>query len=416
VPLIENYNEDLASRTSPTAVENSARDFPMFWTPFVNCPWSESSNQLGLSYYSGIYSPKRMRSTAFAGLVGNAAIPNLIFFDLFTMTEDALVHGVSDVALQMQDLKPSLLGPLTRAQPSISVKNQALRAKAWSEDVVGSNTVCIHAIVLNIENGFQTVAAQVSNVPRLPANITAVLPFEDNGDRQVQVINGEIRDMIPPNSVNVYRIGCSVPPPDATNLSPNPSFEMPSLLGGISGWSGGRAGWWASDGHDLRARMFLDTTRPQHGRYALRITVPSMAPLTTMWSQACVDPYYPKVHSKPECNADSDGMQLPKKTKFVIKLWARTDHAKVMKLEVLSGGWVVDPAEASAFHTVGKYARKETFAEANITSTWQLITATVAPSAQDRNLQLQIHGGPGMIYIDNTFIGANLTEVDNVLI
>jgi len=288
VPLIENYNEDLASRTSPTAVENTARNFPMFWTPFVNCPWSESSNQLGLSEYTGIYSPKRMRSTAFAGLVGNAAIPNLIFFDLFTMTEDSLVHGVSDVALQMQDLKPSLLGALTRAQPSISVASQALRAKAWSEDVLGSNTVCIHAIVLNTVNSFQSVAAQVSNIPSLPVNITAILPFEDKADRQVPVINGEIRDMIAPNSVNVYRIGCSVPPPDTTNLSPNPSFEMPSLLGGISGWSGGRAGWWASDGHDLRARMFLDTTRPQHGRYALRITVPSRAPLATMWAQACV--------------------------------------------------------------------------------------------------------------------------------
>eukprot|EP01043_Picozoa_sp_COSAG02_P006453 COSAG02_NODE_183_length_30560_cov_8.912695_26_plen_119_part_00 len=38
VPLIENYNEALAARTGPSAVENTARDFPMFWTPFVNCP------------------------------------------------------------------------------------------------------------------------------------------------------------------------------------------------------------------------------------------------------------------------------------------------------------------------------------------------------------------------------------------
>ena len=49
VPLIENYNKDLSSRSSPSAVENTARDYPMFWAPFVNCPWSESSNQMGTS-------------------------------------------------------------------------------------------------------------------------------------------------------------------------------------------------------------------------------------------------------------------------------------------------------------------------------------------------------------------------------
>ena len=38
VPLIENYNEDLGSRTGQSAVENTARAYPMFWAPFVNCP------------------------------------------------------------------------------------------------------------------------------------------------------------------------------------------------------------------------------------------------------------------------------------------------------------------------------------------------------------------------------------------
>ena len=60
VPLIENYAEDLASRSSPGSVENTARTFPMFWTAFVNCPWSESANQLGLSetdYKGGCETP-----------------------------------------------------------------------------------------------------------------------------------------------------------------------------------------------------------------------------------------------------------------------------------------------------------------------------------------------------------------------
>lgn len=114
---------------------------------------------------------------------------------------------------------------------------------------------------------------------------SAFLPFEDNGERTVMVNSGSLHDMIAPNSVNIYRIGCTLPPPDKHNFSPNGDFEMHGLLGGVTGWSGGRAGWYSSDGHDLRARMFLDTTRPQHGRYALRITVPTAAPLTTGWAQ-----------------------------------------------------------------------------------------------------------------------------------
>merc|ERR1719221_294313 len=101
--------------------------------------------------------------------------------------------------------------------------------------------------------------------------------------------------MIAPNSVNVYRIGCNVTAADASNLSPNPSFEDPFLLGGVSGWSGGRAGWWGDDGHDTRARLFTDTSNPQHGRYSLRIHVPSTAPLVIPWAIDCT----------PSCNEDT---------------------------------------------------------------------------------------------------------------
>ena len=38
-----------AERIAAGAVENTARDYPQHWTPFVNCPWSETSNQMGLS-------------------------------------------------------------------------------------------------------------------------------------------------------------------------------------------------------------------------------------------------------------------------------------------------------------------------------------------------------------------------------
>ena len=105
--------------------------------------WSESSNQLGLSEETGVYSPQRMRATAYAGLVGDARIANLVFFDYFTNTEDRLLHGVENIAEEMADLKPSLLAPVTLAQPIAQVRGPgagSLRARAWSEEVLGSNT------------------------------------------------------------------------------------------------------------------------------------------------------------------------------------------------------------------------------------------------------------------------------------
>eukprot|EP01043_Picozoa_sp_COSAG02_P006452 COSAG02_NODE_183_length_30560_cov_8.912695_25_plen_355_part_00 len=227
-----------------------------------------------------------MRATAYAGLVGDARIANLVFFDYFTNTEDRLLHGVENIAEEMADLKPSLLAPVTVAQPIARLSGPgagSLRARAWSEEVTGSNTICVHLIVLNTLNIFQIVNATITGMSR---HATAVLPFEGDADRKVQVANGILNDAIAPNTVNVYRIGCTVAAPPTENISPNPSFETPSLLGGVAGWSGGRAGWANSDGHDTRARMFLDTTRPQHGRYALRITIPSKEPLVQPWCES----------------------------------------------------------------------------------------------------------------------------------
>ena len=400
----------LSTRIAAGAVENTARDYPQHWTPFVNCPWSETSNQMGLSEYhvghtpSGapqLYSAHRMRTTAYAGLVGAARIPNLVFFDYFSQTEDRLLHGVERIAQEMADLKPSLLSPVTATQPEIVVGSscEGCAARAWAEEVLGSTGVCVHAIVLNSKNQFQPLEATLK-FDGLPDTITASLPFEGDADRTVELSHGALKDMIAPNSVNVYRIGCHLPPPDKSNLSPNPDFELPSLMGGVTGWSGGRAGWWASDGHDLRARMFLDTTRPQHGRYALRITVPSAAPLTNPWAEECA----------PECNADSDGFLLAPHTTFAISVWARCDAAGPMRLELLTGHWVPDPVEYAGFHTAGTYVRNQTLATSAVNGTWQRVSASVAAAAEGRFLQLRFSGGPGMMFLDNTYIGANLTR------
>ena len=349
-------------------------EYPL-WELLDLIRWSESSNQLGLSEETGVYSAQRMRATAYAGLVGDARIANLVFFDYFTNTEDRLLHGVEEIAQEMADLKPSLLVPVTVAQPIARVSGPgagSLRARAWSEEVIGSNTVCVHVIVLNTLNIFQAVNASITG---LPSHITAILPFEGDADRKVQVANGNLNDAIAPNAVNVYRIGCTVAPPPAENISPNPSFETPSLLGGVAGWSGGRAGWANSDGHDTRARMFLDTTRPQHGRYALRIIIPSTSPLVQPWAQTC----------SPECNAGGSGMQLARQTTYIISLWARSQSASgSMRLEVVTGDWVQDPVEAAAFHTVGAYVSNQTLVSSTTTESWQHISTTVAAAPQDR--------------------------------
>ena len=155
--------------------------------------------------------------------------------------------------------------------------------------------------------------------------------------------------------------------------------------------------------------MKKDTTRPQHGRYSLRVTVPTANPLTIMWAQACIDPYYPADHPQAECNAGSDGTFLPANTRYTIQLWARSDSPG-MAVEVLTGAWVLDAVAKAAFHTVGKYVRNETVAKAPVNDTWQLIRGVLPARSTGRFLQLQLTHGPGNLYIDNTFIGANMTK------
>eukprot|EP01046_Picozoa_sp_COSAG06_P018953 COSAG06_NODE_1335_length_9833_cov_37.824205_6_plen_315_part_00 len=206
-----------------------------------------------------------------------------------------------------------------------------------------------------------------------------------------------LNDTAAPNSVNVYRIGCSVAAPDDSNLSPNPSFEEPFLLGGITAWSGGRAGWWGDDGHDSRARLYTDTSDPQHGRYSLRINVPSCsaAGLTVPWAQDC----------SPHCNADSDGFRLAANTSYTIQLWARSEPPG-MELQVVAGAWALDQAECNAFHVAGQYLRNQTLGGRTLNASWGRIAVVYKAAPEDQHLQLQILSGRGRVFIDNTFIGA----------
>ena len=359
-------------------------------------------------------------------------MPNLILFDYFTDTEDALKHGAELLSREFQDLKPSLIFPLDVPQPSVSTSHPAAVARAYSEDMLGAVGLCMHVIVLNTDNAFTPFELQLTMpVGRsLPAaGLNATLPFEGSlGSRLVPMSgSGKLQDTLAPNSVNVYRLGCSVPCTGSTggigwgagcsalqkkNLSPNPDFEMAQLLGGVYGWAGGKAGWYGYDGHDLRARMFLDTGRPKHGRYSLRLTVPTSAPLLQPWAQACIDSYYPSVHKEAECNAGSDGTMLPAHTRYTIRLWARSSPAG-MTLDILTGQWHLSATASAAYHTFGKYVLNETAGSASrLNESWQLVTGTLPAVGYDRFLQLRMGGGPGSMFIDDTFIGANLTAAE----
>ena len=80
-----------------------------------------------------------------------------------------------------------------------------------------------------------------------------------------------------------------------------------------------------------------------------------------------------------------------------------------MQLEILSGHWEIDPVEAAGYHTVGKYVRNETFTASPVNGTWRRIHASVAASTADRTLQLRFSGGRGMMFLDSTYIGINMT-------
>ena len=127
------------------------------------------------------------------------------------------------------------------------------------------------------------------------------------------------------------------------------------------------------------------------------------------FTQACIDSYYPSVHPVAECNAGSDGTFLPANTRYTIQFWARSDPPG-MAVEALTGSWAANEAAHEGFHQVGTYVRNETVAGATLNNSWQLIRGVLPVRATGRFLQLQLQNGSGSLYIDNTFIGANMTE------
>jgi len=396
----------LKYEVSDRSLGNSIKNWPMGWVPVANCPWSEGSSQIVEGRVDGgpVYSADQMRSLAYAGYVGSSAMFNLVFFDLFDGTEDSIVTGADRIAREALDLLPSFYSSFTTLQPIVKVDNKGgfIRARGYAEEIPGSDDICLNIITLNIDNSFQEFAVSI-DYTGMPSLINATLPFEGNQDRTVQIMNGLFYDTLAPRSVNVYRVGCTVPSPDPSNVTPNPSFESPSFDGGVTAWSGGRAGWWAHDGHDLRSRLALSSQRPQHGRYSLRFTVPTSETLTTMWGMAC----------DTECGYGSNGILLNPKTNYTLAFWARSDHGvEGMSVAANIGYWNITGGVSNGFHQNGYYTMTDTVAKDEIDSEWRLLKGFIKPASEKRYLQLQFFNGPGHIYIDNTYLGAGLTQVE----
>ena len=86
-----------------------------------------------------------------------------------------------------------------------------------------------------------------------------------------------------------------------------------------------------------------------------------------------------------------------------------------MRLDITTGEWKTDPAAAAGFHTFGTYVRNETVPLSggqSLGESWQVVTGSLDAVGWGRFVQLQLSGGPGRAFIDNTFIGANLTKAE----
>ena len=372
----------------------------------MNCPWS-SYSFINTSYAEPVYSAADMRMETYTGFIGSARMSNLLFFDWNDMTEDILVHEAAQIALETLDLQPALQTKFPTVQPRLTLLEPAstLHGRAFAEAVPAASIYpfCIHAIVLNIANDFKQIFALVEH-PQLNKfrAINMSLPYEQDADRLVLLSEGAFRDTVGPRSVNVYRIGCEAET-DPNNQSPNPSFELPSLFGGVTFWSSGRGGWWAGDGHDLRFRNGLTTVRPQHGRYATWWRLPTDDLFTTPWTVTEDSP---------------SGFVLEAYTEYTVRMWARTDHdGPNVRFLIVSGDWIQSPAEANAIGIHGTYIRNETHMDAIIDGEWKHVSVTIQPFTTNRRLQLQFQSlkGPGKIYGDNTYIAVNLTSPGRAL-
>ena len=126
-------------------------------------------------------------------------------------------------------------------------------------------------------------------------------------------------DFVGSGETNVYQVGCHVAGwpegcGDGFGSSfncgiANPSFEDFPIAGFPLGW--GLVYGAVYNHRDARASMMLDTSYPQHGRHALRVVVPTDAPLVVPVST----PFAPKC---------GPGLQLAPHKVYNVSFFARS--------------------------------------------------------------------------------------------
>ena len=124
--------------------------------------------------------------------------------------------------------------------------------------------------------------------------------------------------------------------------------------------------------------MLLDTRNPKHGRHALRVTVPTAAPLLFPLSTSFF----------------SQGPRVKPAAQYNIAFWARAAaRAGSMRVELLQcGGGIMPPEDRCATPAV---------ASAALTEDWQLVSvAQLVSKASAPDVYLRAVGA-GQLFLDH---------------
>eukprot|EP01052_Picozoa_sp_SAG31_P010683 SAG31_NODE_592_length_13726_cov_7.188082_3_plen_383_part_00 len=361
----------------------------MQFEPIVNCPQGESSWEDAAAPFT----PRMLRALTYTGLVLPATMVYQLYFDLCSMTEQSIINAVSNMALELQELMPSLLHEATDSPPTATSSDPRILVRAFSEPpAVGSDSdFCFHIIAINtvvqpVQTGIAVREATTTSFSSSPV-VNVTLPFEADIRVYASARGGVFVDSLPGGGARVYRMGCTMPLADKGCLDPknqlmNPDFEWGSTLGGVAGWCGSRAGFYAQDNHDDRATCHLDTRRPKHGRRCLRIVSPTDTETMTFPFQG-----------------SGAGLDLQPNTNYSIRVWARSQPTG-LQLSVVNGSWTQSRAPA-VYMQAGP-----AFTMVYLTQEWQLVEAQVKATDGHGALQLRVHG-QGMLFLDDAFVGAN---------
>ena len=300
-------------------------------------------------------------------------------------------------------------------QPTIIVRNaennqdssnssSSVLVGVWAEapapGIADQAYFCIHVAAVNTGNTNEDATFTVASpwfAGAKAALLSSVL-FQVSLHRQLSTIvpGGDqtarsFTDSIGPGQATVYRLGCAVqpaplvaemlsPPPPFQDLQ-NPSFEEFVLAGDVASWGLSKDYPYLRDG---RSRVAADLSTAQHGRRALRVTVPS-----TSWLLVPLS-----IPSKAAIPGVS-GLYLPASRHVKVSLWVRTPAA-ALKVQLFAAIW-------NATDITGMTTQRVFTSDIHVNQTWQQIRAVgeSGPKASCLNLRTS---GPGLLYVDNVVV------------